>query len=105
MAEGFRQKVYALVRRIPSGKVLGYGDVAVAIGHPGAARQVGYALAALQRGHDVPWQRVLRSTGHIAMQGDLTRGPLQRRLLEEAGVEFQHERVPMETYRWAPELF
>ncbi len=104
MAEGFRSKVYSMVRRIPAGRVLGYGEVAVAIGHPGAARQVGWALAALKAGNDVPWQRVIRSSGHIAFRGDVLRAGLQKALLQEEGVEFQGDRVPMERFRWLVDL-
>lgn len=110
MKSTFRPRVYALVRRIPSGMVLSYGDVASAVGNPGAARQVGYALAALSQGglgpdgEPVPWQRVLRSDGSIAMGGDLIRGPLQRRLLEDEGVGFVGERVDMRRHRWQPEV-
>ena len=103
MAE-FREQVYGLVSRIPVGRVLAYGDVAVAIGHPGAARQVGWALAALRGDHGVPWQRVILSTGAIAFKGDPVRGPLQRRLLEQEGVVFNGDRVPMKEYRWDLDL-
>ena len=106
----FRERVYDIVRRIPEGCVLAYGDVAAAAGSPRAARQVGYALAALDGGGcdkdgvSVPWQRVIRTTGHIAFQGDVVRGPLQRRLLEDEGVEFDGDRVPMARFRWQPDL-
>ena len=46
----FRKRVYALVQTIPYGKVAGYGHVAAALGSPRAARQVGFALAALPGG-------------------------------------------------------
>ncbi|MED5373581.1 MAG: MGMT family protein [Myxococcota bacterium] len=104
----FRQRVYQVVRAIPAGRVLGYGHVAALCGSARAARQVGYALAALgpggvdKQGHPVPWQRVIRSSGHIAFAGDPVRGPLQRQLLEAEGITFSGERVPMESYRWSP---
>lgn len=103
MAE-FRQRVYDLVKRIPRGRVLAYGDVATAIGSPGAARQVGWALAALRGDHGVPWQRVILSTGAIAFKGDPVRGPLQRRLLEDEGVVFHGDRAPMKEFRWDVDL-
>ena len=99
---GWRARVYEVVRAIPRGKVLGYGHVAAMLDAPRKARHVGYALAALDPGDDVPWWRVLRSSGHIAFRGDPVRGPLQRRLLEGEGVVFKGERVPMETHRWEP---
>lgn len=102
----FRAAVYLAVRRIPAGKVLGYGHVAAVIGRPRAARQVGYALAALDAdgrapdGAPVPWWRVPRSDGTVAMQGDPTRGLRQLALLEADGVSLHHQRIDMRTYRW-----
>lgn len=100
---GFRERVYAVVRGIPPGRVMGYGHVAAALGAPGAARQVGWALAALPAGTDVPWQRVIRSSGHLALQGDPARGTVQRLLLEAEGVALTGDRVPMDRYGWLPE--
>ena len=50
----FYRKVYAVVRQIPAGQVTSYGRVAAMIGHPGAARQVGYAMSALRNWGDDP---------------------------------------------------
>ncbi len=105
-ALGFRAAVYAAVRLIPPGKVLGYGQVAAVIGRPRAARQVGYALAALDAdgcgpdGVPVPWWRVPRSDGTVAMQGDVSRGPRQVTLLEREGVKVTDGRLDMARYRW-----
>lgn len=86
---GFRQKVYAVVKKVPKEKVTTYGDVAGALGSRRIARQVGFALAAL---HDssggVPWQRVVNASGRISLRGDVTRGPAQRRALEHEGIRF-----------------
>ena len=109
---GFRQRVYSVVRQIPAGRVAAYSDVASALGSPRAARQVGWALAALKRGEEdleeggpdaVPWQRVIRASGHIAFAGDPIRATLQRQMLEEEGVEFVGDAVQMGRFRWDPE--
>lgn len=99
---GFHARAYAIVRAIPFGRVMGYGHVAAAMGNPGAARQVGYALAALPGGTDVPWHRVLRSSGHLAFAGSPHRALLQQRLLEAEGVVFGGEAVPRAAF-WLPE--
>jgi methylated-DNA-protein-cysteine methyltransferase-like protein len=83
MPDSWYDRVYGLVRQIPPGRVMGYGHVAAALGHAHMARQVGWALAALPAGTDVPWQRVIRSSGHLALQGDPTRGILQAGLLRD----------------------
>ncbi len=96
---------YRIVRRIPRGRVATYGDVALAAGKPRAARQVGFALAAL-RGtrHDVPWQRVLgaRARGHAAISIlDPVGAAVQRKLLEEEGVRFDDlGRIELARYAW-----
>ena len=96
----FRDSVYAVVSEIPHGRVLGYGHVAARLGHPRMARQVGWALSALEPGSTVPWWRVIRSNGSIALQGDPNRGPLQRRLLLDEGVVFEEDLVDMRRFRW-----
>jgi methylated-DNA-protein-cysteine methyltransferase-like protein len=94
--------VYALVRQIPAGKVMGYGQVAAALGSPHAARQVGYAMAGLPADTDVPWQRVIHSAGTLATRGDPVRAVVQRGLLEREGVQFLGERVDMGRFGWSP---
>ncbi len=100
---GFRARVYALVLAIPAGRVMGYGHVAAALGAPRMAQHVGWALSALPPTRDeVPWHRVLRSSGALAFQGDPSRGARQRALLEAEGVRFEGDAVPMARYGWKP---
>ena len=99
---GFRAAIYAMVCCIPDGRVAGYGHVAAWIGHPRAARQVGFALSALEPGSTVPWWRVLRSSGQIALQGDPSRGPRQAQLLAQEGVQIKDWRVSMNQFAWSP---
>lgn len=98
----FRARVYALVRTIPAGRVMGYGQVSAALG-AGNARQVGYAMAALPGDTDVPWQRVIHSDGTLATKGDPVRAVVQRGLLEREGVVFLGDHVDMAVAGWAPE--
>jgi methylated-DNA-protein-cysteine methyltransferase-like protein len=71
MSEGnFYAQVYAVVRRIPAGKVTSYGRVAQMLGRANAARAVGYALSALRdqpQQEPVPWQRVVNAQGRISI--------------------------------------
>ena len=95
--------VYAIVRRIPPGTVASYGQVAELAGSPGAARQVGYALAALPSSTDAPWHRVLNARGAISPRsgGDAI---TQRLRLEREGVHFgQDGRVDLGAFGWIPE--
>jgi len=85
----------AVVRKIPRGKVLTYGQVARAAGYPGAARQVVWALRAA---HGLPWHRVVGAGGHIRLPG--AQGLEQRIRLEAEGVTFSGMRVRMEEHEW-----
>jgi methylated-DNA-protein-cysteine methyltransferase-like protein len=59
-------------------------------------------MAALPGDTDVPWWRVIRSTGALALQGDPSRGMIQRARLEEEAVRFRGDRVDLATHGWAP---
>ena len=93
-----------MVRRIPRGRVATYGQVAELVGLPGGARQVGYALHALDGGSGVPWQRVLNARGEVsARSGPGWQEGYQRHLLEEEGVVFDlRGKVDLRRYRWRP---
>lgn len=99
-------KIYAVIRRIPPGKVATYGQIAALAGLPGRARQVGASLRDLPDGSDVPWQRVINAQGTIsARPGHLgVAEGYQRHLLEEEGIEFNASgRTDLERFRWDPE--
>lgn len=96
------QAYYDVVRRVPPGRVVTYGQVAVLAGLPGRARQVGYALAALPDGSGVPWQRVVNARGEVSdRSGGRTFEVLQRVLLEAEGVVFDpYGRIDLARFRW-----
>lgn len=99
----FYERVYAFVRQVPAGKVVTYGQVAAVLGQPRAARAVGYALRFLPRGADVPWHRVINHRGQISSRYPVEGPILQRLLLEDEGVQFDHqERINLAVYRWQP---
>lgn len=85
----FNERVYALVRRIPRGKVLTYGRVAALLGVPRGARAVGWALHGAPP--DVPWQRVINAKGCISTRCPEHPPQLQRALLMAEGVRFTAE--------------
>src|SRR5262245_49503146 len=97
------EQIYAVIRRIPRGRVATYGQVAVLARIPLRARQVGYALHALPPGNSVPWHRVINAQGRISTRvgsdGDL----IQRALLERERVSFDKTgRVNLELFQWRP---
>ncbi|WP_322819566.1 methylated-DNA--[protein]-cysteine S-methyltransferase [Tepidiforma sp.] len=99
----FYGRVYALVSAIPPGRVMTYGQVALELGAPAAARAVGYALSYLPLDTGVPWWRVVNAAGGISLRGRADAADLQRRLLEEEGVVFDGGgRLDLRRYRWFP---
>lgn len=96
----FPARVYALVRRVPPGRVVTYGLVARLLGEPRKAREVGWALHACP--DDVPAHRVINRLG--AISGSAAGTPsLRRRELEDEGVRFGPDgRCELERYLWLP---
>lgn len=101
---GTYARIYALVRKIPRGRVATYGQVARLAGLAGHARQVGYAMAALRAGTLVPWHRVINAQGRVSpRRAGPGAGVRQRQLLEREGVVFAPSgRVPLDRYGWEP---
>ncbi len=96
-------KIYTLIRRIPSGRVASYGQIARLAGVPRGARQVGYALHALPNGTTVPWHRVVNAKGTISRRTVPGSELTQRMLLEAEGVYFDlNGRVDLARYGWTP---
>jgi alkylated DNA nucleotide flippase Atl1 len=98
--------IYEVVRRIPKGRVATYGQVAKIVGRC-TPRMVGYAMAALPRGSNVPWQRVINHKGEISIRSRGDGAFRQRRLLQKEGVRFDSKsRVNLKKVRWnTPEIF
>lgn len=95
------QRIYAVVARIPSGRVATYGQVALLAGLPGRARMVGYALRACDSA--LPWQRVVNAQGEISPRADDEGRQIQRLLLEAEGVGFDARgRIPLARFLWHP---
>lgn len=94
----FAREVISIVRAIPTGKVLTYGDVAALAALPSHARQVGKILGCLGFESEVPCHRVVTVDGRTAPHW-----PEQSRLLKEEGVHFtQSGLVVMKIHRWRP---
>ena len=99
MEKGFFERVYEIVRQIPEGKLISYGEIARLLGAPGCARQVGWAMRVCPE--DLPWQRVVKADGSIAGGGF---AELRRAKLVEEGVSFLPDgRADMARCRWLKE--
>ncbi len=91
----FSSNVLRVVKSIPKGRVMSYGQIALVCGNPRAARQVGWVLSGLSRSRileeSIPWWRVVNRDGVITIVGIDTIEPAsyeQKRLLIEDGVPF-----------------
>lgn len=92
----FFEQVYAIVRQIPKGSCVSYGQIAWLLGRPRAARQVGWAMRRCP--DDLPWQRVVKADGSIAGGGH---AELRRALLKAEGVPFLPDgRVDLAACQW-----
>ena len=107
----FRTAVYLIVAQIPKGEVIGYGHIAGLIGSPRAARQVGYALRSLkaeqvdlENTECIPWWRVIRSHGQIALNSGGHLPDQQASLLRDENIVVVDYKVSMQDYAWHPSL-
>ena len=97
----YRERVYTLVRRIPSGRVMTYGQIAELLGEGYTPRTVGYVMHSSPEG--LPWHRVINA------QGGCSTGPVvlphdkQQRMLENEGVVFSKQnRCDLQTFLFIP---
>jgi O-6-methylguanine DNA methyltransferase len=94
----FTARVLAVVRRIPTGRVATYGDVAAMAGRPRAARAVGNIMKGLGRS-DVPAHRVIAAGGRLGGYGG--NESMKRALLVAEGISVSHSRIRLQEYRWS----
>ena len=96
--KAFHAAVYRLVRQVPRGRVVTYGQVAALLGYPRAARAVGQAMRHCPP--SLPWHRVVNARGGISVRGNVGSMLTQRILLEQEGVVFRRGRVVLTRFRW-----
>lgn len=102
--DDFRGRVLALVARIPPGRVMTYGQLALLAGRPGpgGARLAGFVLASLPGQSDLPWQRVINAQGRVSTH-KLGFGDVQEQLLQAEGVTFDASgRCDLARLQWWP---
>src|SRR3954470_22318288 len=101
--EGYRARVYEIVRRIPTGRVMTYGQIADMLGEGYTPRTVGFVMHAADE-ETTPWQRVINSQGACSTGRVILPPDKQQRMLEAEGIEFdQRGRCDLGRYRWTPE--
>jgi methylated-DNA-protein-cysteine methyltransferase related protein len=97
----YRERVYRIVRKIPRGRVMTYGEIAYILGEGYTPRTVGFVMHGA--GDNTPWHRVINSQGRCSTGNIVLPADKQQRMLETEGVEFDAKgRCDLETYLWHP---
>ncbi|KMM37921.1 MGMT family protein [Guptibacillus hwajinpoensis] len=101
--ERFTERVIHIIQRIPSGKVMAYGQIAKCAGSPRGARQVVRILHSMSTNYQLPWHRVINSKGEIGIKSE--EGFInQKMMLEEEGIKFSAtNRIDLDKYRFNPD--
>jgi len=94
----FTEQVLDIIKSIPYGHVMTYGQIAAIAGNPRGARQVSRILHSMSGAHQLPWHRVINSQGGISLTGE--GGFVQTQLLLSEGIEVRHKRVDLKRYRY-----
>lgn len=101
----FFERVYAVARQIPYGKVTSYGAIAKALGTARSARMVGWAMNAAHSLEDVPAHRVVNRKGLLTGKHHFDGTNLMQQLLESEGiVVVDNQIVDLEKVYWEPEM-
>ncbi|TWT04904.1 MGMT family protein [Planomicrobium sp. CPCC 101079] len=99
----FTEKAIHIIRNVPVGKVMTYGQVARCAGSPRGARQVARLLHSMSEKNGLPWHRIVNAQGIIVLADEESRYA-QRALLEEEGVKVsRHGQIDLDIYRYDPE--
>jgi len=98
---GINHKIWLVVTAIPSGRVATYGGLAKKAGMAGGARRVGRALRDLPPNTNIPWHRVINSSGRISLPTGSTAHAVQRQRLEAEGISFKENgSIDLRRYGW-----
>lgn len=101
----FFERVYALVRQIPEGKVTSYGAIAKALGAARSARMVGWAMNASHHLEDVPAHRVVNRMGLLSGKHHFEGTNLMQQLLESEGIQVENDQIiDFKNHYWQPEI-
>lgn len=103
--ENFFERVYAVARQIPPGRVTSYGAIAKILGSAKSARMVGWAMNACGGRDDVPAHRVVNRVGMLTGKHHFDGTNLMQQLLESEGVQVKNNQVvDFEKIFWQPPL-
>jgi methylated-DNA-protein-cysteine methyltransferase-like protein len=98
----YRERVYKLVRRIPRGRVMTYGQIAVILGQGYTPRTVGFVMHGANESN-TPWHRVINSQGRCSTGGVVLPADKQQLMLEAEGVNFTGGKCDLKVFLWRPD--
>ena len=102
LAGQYRERVYKIVRRIPRGRVMTYGQIAYMLGEGYTPRTVGFVMHGADESN-TPWHRVINSQGKVSTGRIVLPADKQQRMLEREGVKFDDRgRCDLEVFLWKP---
>jgi len=105
MQNKFKEGVIKIVQKIPRGRVVSYSQVALYLGLPRAAREVGWILNQLEENTPIPWWRVVNNKGRISIKGSRYSAEDQRKLLRDEGILVKDDLTfDIEKYRFIPDM-
>ena len=97
----YRERVHKLVRQIPRGRVMTYGQIAIILGEGYTPRTVGFVMHGANE-EQTPWHRVINSQGRCSTGGVVLPADKQQRMLEAEDVKFSGGKCDLETFIWQP---
>ncbi|WP_374988211.1 MGMT family protein [Priestia megaterium] len=101
----FTERAVALIKQIPSGKVMTYGQIAGLAGSPRGARQVVRVLHSMSKKHNLPWHRVINSKGEIGFK-DEGMYVVQKLSLEAEGILVSSDgKLDLKVYLYEPDVY
>lgn len=101
----FFERVYAIARQIPEGKVTSYGAIAKCLGSAQSARMVGWAMNASHNKEDIPAHRVVNRKGLLTGKHHFDGTNLMQQLLENEGITvLENQIIDFEKHFWEPPL-
>lgn len=96
------ETIIAIIKEIPAGKVLTYGEVSLRAGSMHSARLVSYLLHSCSEKFSLPWHRVINSQGKISLTGII--GEEQKQLLLSEGVEIKNGKIDLVKYLYDKQI-
>jgi methylated-DNA-protein-cysteine methyltransferase-like protein len=99
--KNYRERVFRIVRSIPRGRVMTYGQIAEILGEGYTPRTVGFVMHSSN--DKTPWHRVINAQGGCSTRGLVLPHDKQQRMLEAEGVSFNERgRCDLQRYLWIP---